>query len=162
MATRATTASLEKGREMDAIETNEAVVRRFIEDAFNGRDLDLLDEIAAEGFTDHDPPFPGLPAGREGLKQVFAGFWSAFPDIHATAVHLIADEDKVGTVVSLSGTHQGELLGLPPTAREVNVRVVEIFRVVDGKIAERWGVVDRTGLMTQLGEGSAATAAAGG
>jgi steroid delta-isomerase-like uncharacterized protein len=145
---------------MDAIETNEAVVRRFIEDAFNGRDLDVLDEIVAEGFTNYDPPFPGLPAGREGLKQVFAGFWSAFPDIHATAVHVIADEDKVGSVVSLRGTHQGELMGLPPTAREVNVRVVEIFRVAGGQIAERWGVVDRTGLMTQLAAESGANAAA--
>jgi steroid delta-isomerase-like uncharacterized protein len=140
-------------------ETNETVVRRFIEDAFNGRDLDVLDEIVAEGFTNHDPPFPGLSAGREGLKQVFAGFWSAFPDIHATTVHLIADEDKVASVVSLRGTHEGELMGLPPTGREVNVRVLEIFRVARGQIAERRGVVDRTALMTQLGAPAAAAEA---
>jgi predicted ester cyclase len=145
---------------MNAIETNEAVVRRFIEDAFNGRDLDVLDEIVAEGVTNHDPPFPGLPAGRKGLTQVCAGFWSAFPDIHATAVHLIADEDKVGSVVSLRGTHQGELMGLSPTSREVNVRVVEIFRVTGGQIAERWGVVDRTALMAQLGAVARENAAA--
>ena len=144
---------------MNMTQTNETVVRRFIEDAFNGRDLDVLDEIVAEGFTNHDPPFPGLPAGRQGLKQAFAGFWSAFPDIRATTVHLVADEDKVGSVVSLRGTHEGELMGLPPTAREVNVRVIEIFRVAGGHIAERWGVVDRTALMTQLGAVPAAAEA---
>jgi steroid delta-isomerase-like uncharacterized protein len=132
-------------------ETNETVVRRFIEEAFNGRDLDVLDDIVAEEFANHDPPFPGLPAGRQGLKQAFAGFWSAFPDIHATPVHLIADGDKVASVVTMRGTHEGDLMGLPPTAREVNVRVVEIFRLAEGQIRERWGVFDRTALMTQLG-----------
>jgi steroid delta-isomerase-like uncharacterized protein len=144
---------------MNMTQTNETLVRRFIEDGFNGRDLDVLDEIVAEGFTNYDPPFPGLPAGREGLKQAFAGFWSAFPDIQATTVHLIADEDKVATVVALRGTHEGELMGLPPTAREVSIRVVEIFRVDSGQIAERWGVVDRTGLMKQLGAVPAASQA---
>lgn len=144
---------------MSRSETNETVARRFIEDAFNGRDLDILDEIVAEGFTNHDPPFPGLPAGREGLKQAFAGFWSAFPNIHATTVHLIADEDKIASVVTLRGTHEGELLGLCATGREVNVRVVEIFRLTGGEIAERWGVVDRTALMTQLGVLAAAAEA---
>jgi steroid delta-isomerase-like uncharacterized protein len=144
----------------DVIETTEAIVRRFVEDAFNSRDLDVLDEIVAEGFTNHDPPFPGLAPGREGLKQTFGGFWSAFPDIRATIEHLVADEENVGSVVSLRGTHQGGLMGLPPTAREVNVRVIEIFRVTGGQIAERRGVVDRTGLMAQLGAAAGASAAA--
>jgi steroid delta-isomerase-like uncharacterized protein len=144
---------------MNMPDTNETVIRRFIEGAFNGRDLDVLDEIVAEEFTNHDPPFPGLPAGREGLKQAFAGFWSAFPDIRATTVHLVADEAKVASMVSLHGTHEGDLMGLPATAREVNVRVIEIFRVAGGQIAERWGVVDRTALMTQLGAVPAATEA---
>src|SRR5919202_7109923 len=99
-------------------QANETIVRRFIEDAFNGRDLEVLDEIVAEGFENHDPPFAGLPGGREGVKQAFAGFWSAFPDIQATTVHLIADDDKVASVVALRGTHQGELMGLAPNARE--------------------------------------------
>lgn len=116
----------------------------------------------AEGFTNRDPPFQGLPAGRERLELAFVGFRPAFPDIQGTAVHLIADEDKVGSLVSLRGTHQGELMGLPPTAREVNVRVVEIFRVAGGQIAERWGVVDTTALMTQLGVAGATAEAARG
>jgi steroid delta-isomerase-like uncharacterized protein len=132
-------------------EMNHAIVRRFVENAFNGRDLTLLEEIVAEGFMNHDPPFPGLPSGREGLKQSFAGFWSAFPDIEATTEQLIADEDKVALLVSLRGTHRGELMGTPPTERKVSVCVVEIFRLASGQIAERWGVVDRTALMKQLG-----------
>lgn len=132
-------------------EMNHSIVRRLVENAFNGRDLTLLEEIVAEGFTSHDPPFPGLPSGSEGLKQSFAGFWSAFPDIEATTEQLIADEDKVALLVSLRGTHRGELMGIPPTEREVSVRVMEIFRLAGGQIAERWGVVDRTALMKQLG-----------
>lgn len=104
----------------------------------------------------HDPPFPGLAPGLEGLRQAFAGFWSAFPDIQATTVHLVADEDKVASVVALHGTHQGELMGLPATGSEVSIRVVEIFRIAGGRIAERWGVVDRAALMSQLGAVAAA------
>jgi steroid delta-isomerase-like uncharacterized protein len=143
--------SKRRGGKMNMTETNETVIRRFIEDAFNGRDLDVLDEIVAEGFTNHDPPFPGLSAGREGLKQTFAGFWSAFPDIQATTVHVVADEDKIASVVALRGTHEGELMGLPGTGSKVNIRVVEIFRLASGQLAERWGVVDRAALMEQLG-----------
>ena len=132
-------------------EINHSIVRRFVEDAFNGRNLSVLDEIVADDFTNHDLPFPGLPSGSEGLKQSFAGFWSAFPDIQATTEQFIADEDKVALLVSLRGTHRGELMGIPPTEREMSVRVVEIFRLVGGQIAERWGVVDRTALMKQLG-----------
>jgi predicted ester cyclase len=132
-------------------EENQSTIRRFVEDAFNGRDLSVLDEIVAEGFTNHDPPFHGLSPGREGLKQTFGGFWSAFPDIEATSEQLIADEDKVALVVSLRGTHRGELMGIPPTETEMSIRTVEIFHLVARQIAERWGVVDRAALMKQLG-----------
>jgi predicted ester cyclase len=63
----------------------------------------------------------------------------------------VADEDKVAPLVSLRGTHRGELMGISPTETEVSVRVVEIFRLASGQIDECWGVVDRTGLMKQRG-----------
>jgi steroid delta-isomerase-like uncharacterized protein len=132
-------------------EQSKTIVRRLLEDAFNGRDVTVIDDVVAFDFTNQHPPFPGLPPGSEGIKQVFRVFWSAFPDVRATIEDLVAEADKVAAFATLEGTHEGELAGLPPTGRRVHVPVIEIFRVSDGKIRERWGVVDQMGLMQQLG-----------
>lgn len=132
-------------------EESKTVVRRFLDDGFNGRNLMVLDEVVADDFTNHDPPFPGLAPGVDGMKQIFGAFWSAFPDVRATVEDLIAESDKVVLSTVLEGTHDGELAGIPPTGRRVRIRVNEIFRVSGGKLRERWGIVDQMGLMQQLG-----------
>jgi steroid delta-isomerase-like uncharacterized protein len=78
-------------------------------------------------------------------------FRNAFPDFRAVIHDLIAEDDKVVTRKTFDGTHEGELLGIPPTGKEVTIELIDILRVADGKITDHWSVVDQLGLMQQLG-----------
>jgi steroid delta-isomerase-like uncharacterized protein len=82
---------------------------------------------------------------------VFARLHRAFPDLHVTVEDLIAEGDKVVGRNSVTGTHQGEYMGLPPTGKSVTYNEIFIIRFVDGRIAETWGVVDVFSQMKQLG-----------
>ena len=96
-------------------------------------------------------PLPIDATGAEALKEVFARLHRAFPDLHVTVEDLIAEGDKVVARNSVSGTHQGEYMGLPPTGRTVTYNEIFIVRFADGRIAETWGVVDVLSQMKQLG-----------
>jgi steroid delta-isomerase-like uncharacterized protein len=82
---------------------------------------------------------------------VFARLHRAFPDLHITVEDVIAEGDKVVGRNSVTGTHQGEYMGLPPTGKPVAYNEIFIFRFVNGRIAETWGVVDVVSQMKQLG-----------
>ena len=85
------------------------------------------------------------------MRQQFDGFRRAFPDFRATILDQIAEGDKVVTRKVFHGTHEGELMGIPPTGREVEIQVIDIVRLADGRIVEHRNVVDRLGLLQQLG-----------
>ncbi|MDQ6754243.1 MAG: ester cyclase [Actinomycetota bacterium] len=131
-------------------EENKALVLRFYAEIDAGN-IDALDELVAEDYLDHNPPFPGLPAGREGLKQAFQIFWTATPGRHEIEDQL-AEGDKVVTRLTATGRHEGELPGpLPATGEELRQTAVAIHRVANGRIAEHWSNRDELGLMRQLG-----------
>jgi steroid delta-isomerase-like uncharacterized protein len=117
-------------------DTNKVLVRRLY-DGFSTGGVDLLDEVVAEGFIDHDP-MPDQPAGLVGLKQAVGSFRSAFPDGEMVIEDLVAEGNKVVARVSMSGTHRGEYAGLPGTGRLIRSEGVEIFRIDGGKIVEGW------------------------
>jgi len=117
-------------------EANKALVRR-IYDAFDTGGVDLLDEIVAPDFVDHDPT-PGQVAGLAGLKQAVGLFRSAFPDGEMTVQELIAEHDRVFARVTPRGTHVGRYAGAEPSGRFVTAEGVETFRIKRGKIAEGW------------------------
>ena len=96
-------------------------------------------------------PLPIEGTGAQKLKEVFARLHRAYPDLHVTVEDLIAEGDKVVTRNSVTGTHQGEYMGLPPTGRSVAYNEIFVFRFADGRIAETWGVVDVLSQMRQLG-----------
>jgi predicted ester cyclase len=89
--------------------------------------------------------------GAEALKQVWAMLLRIYPDIHLTVEDLIAEGDKVVGRTTVTGTHWGEFMGLAPTGKSVTYNEIFIFRFVDGKVAETWGVVDVFAQMRQLG-----------
>lgn len=117
-------------------DANKVLVRRLY-DGFSTGGVDLLDEVVAEGFIDHDP-MPDQPAGLVGLKQAVGSFRSAFPDGEMVVEDFVAEGNKVVARVSMSGTHRGEYAGLPGTGRLIRSEGVEIFRIADGKIVEGW------------------------
>jgi len=132
------------------IEDNKQFMRQFVEEAINKKNLDAIDELVAEDFVEH-VPFPGQGPGREGLRQVLATFLSAFPDIRWTLEEQIAEGEKVVSRFTMTGTHRGDFLGIPPTGKSVNIWGVVIDVVRDGKFAESRIIMDTLGLMQQLG-----------
>jgi steroid delta-isomerase-like uncharacterized protein len=117
-------------------ESYRVLVRRYY-DAFSTGGVDLLDEVVADDFLDHDP-MPGQPPGLLGLKQAIGEFRAAFPDGEMVVDDLVAEGDRVVARVTMSGTHRGEYAGMPGTGRAVRAEGIEIFRVGRGKIAEGW------------------------
>jgi steroid delta-isomerase-like uncharacterized protein len=130
--------------------THKALVAEFIDAVFTRGELEAVDRYLAPGFVNHDP-FPGFAPNREGLRQTAQVFRQGFPDWHAGQEALIAEGDLVAERFTARGTHQGEVMGVPPTGREVVLAGINIFRVQDGKLVERWGRTDDLGLLQQLG-----------
>ncbi len=132
-------------------EENKAVVRRFLEEVFSKGNLELVDELFAPNYVLHDPAVPGEVRGPEGIKQYVDMYRSAYPDTRFTVEDQIAEGDRVVTRWTGRGTHQGELMGIPPTGQEVTVTGIEFDRVSGGKLEETWVNYDAMGMMQQLG-----------
>lgn len=132
-------------------EGNGAISRRAIDEGFNQGNLSVIDELASEGFANHDPSDGGEFVGREGAKQQILTFRTAFPDLHLTIDEMIETGDKVVMRWTATGTHLGELTGLAPTGARITTTGITIDRFQDGKTVESWSNWDTLGLMRQLG-----------
>ena len=130
-------------------ETNKTLVRRFYEDLFNQRNLALVDELCSTNHVFHNPPT--TLRGREEFKQLLSLYITAFPDARFTVEDEIADGDRVASRYTFRGTHRGELLGIPPTGKQVTVTGIIINRIVNGKTEEGWLNFDALGMLQQLG-----------
>jgi len=137
----------------DQVARNKATFRRF-HDAVNSGDAELIAQTIDE-VVDPDvrigTPLPIDATGAQALKQVWTTLLRAYPDLHVAVEDLIAEADKLVSRNVVTGTHQGEYLGLPPTGRPVTYNEIFIFRFEDGRIAETWGVVDVLAQLRQLG-----------
>ena len=129
-------------------EKNKAVVRGYIEQVWNGRRPDLLEQYMAEDVVHHDGQ--GLP-DRASIQGFIATTLGAFPDIRVGIEAEIAEGDLVVLRQTISGTQQGELLGLPASGKQFSMVGIYILRVAAGKIAEVWGLSDIFSMMQQLG-----------
>lgn len=129
---------------------NLTIVSSFVQEAQTRHNLDAVDQYMAADFVDHSAP-PGVPCDREGVKMQFSMFFAALPDLEAIIHDQVADEEKVVTRKTLRGTHLGPWLGIPPTGKVIDIEVIDILRVRDGKITDHWNQVDRLGLLQQMG-----------
>ncbi|HZQ59115.1 MAG TPA: ester cyclase [Acidimicrobiales bacterium] len=136
---------------MTTQEDNKAVVHDFIEALFTKGDLSAVDRYLAAGFVAHDAPMPGASGDAAGFRGTAMQVRAAFPDWHSDLHLLLAEGDYVVEQFTASGTHRGEFMGAAPTNRAVAVPGINIFRVRDGQIVERWGNLDVLGFLTQLG-----------
>jgi steroid delta-isomerase-like uncharacterized protein len=132
-------------------EENKSVSRRVAEEIFNGGNLDLADELYAPDYVLHDPMLLEDLYGPEGLKQYAAMTLGAFPDARVTVEDQVAEGDKVVSRWTATGTHTGDLMGIPPTGRRIEVSGITINRFSGGKIAEDWYQSDDLGMMRQIG-----------
>jgi len=133
------------------VEENKALVRRLIEDVWNGGHLQLLDEMFAEGATLTVGGRTSPPGGPAQVRAVVAHWRSAFPDFHFELADLIAEGDRVVVRVPFTGTQTGRLMDIGPTGRTVRVAEILILRIQDGRIAEGWEEFDELGMRLQLG-----------
>jgi steroid delta-isomerase-like uncharacterized protein len=129
---------------------NKATALRFYNEVVNGRDVTLIDELVHENVVEHEE-FPGFSNDREGVKQFFAMIFEAFPDLRFDVQDIIGEGDKVATRVVMTGTHQGAFMDIPATGKRVEVELIDIVRLEDGKFVEHWGVMDQMTMMQQLG-----------
>ena len=132
-------------------EANIATARRLIEEAFNSGNLDVLDEIYADDFVDHDPLLGDQD--KEGVRQSIAAYRGAFPDLHITIEDVIAAGDKVAMRWRGEGTFQNEFMGQQPTGEmgePVNGIGIDRFDE-EGKIVEAWGQWDTLTLLRNVG-----------
>ena len=130
-------------------EDNKAIVRRFYEEVFNQRNLAVVDELCITNHLFHNPPT--TLQGREEFKQLLSVYITAFPDARFTVEDLIAEGDRVASRYTFRGTHQGDLMGIPPTGKQVTVTGIIVNRIVNGKSEEGWLNFDALGMLQQLG-----------
>jgi steroid delta-isomerase-like uncharacterized protein len=140
-------------------EENKALVRRTIEEVVNKGNLDVVDELFADEYVYRSPGTPDL-RGPDGFKQLINGYRTAFPDLHMTVTELIAEGDTVACSWTATGTHRGDLMGIPPTGKQVSVTGMIISRFAGGKCVADHEIFDALGMMQQLGVVPAEEAAA--
>lgn len=130
---------------------NKGITRRFFEEAFNSGNLDVVDELVAPEFVNHDAALPEPTVGIAGVKASIIGYRDAFPDLRITIEQQVAEGEFVTTRWTGRGTHQGDLMGMAATGKQGTVTGITIDRIVDGKFVESWTNWDTLGLMQQLG-----------
>jgi predicted ester cyclase len=132
-------------------EQNKTLVRRFYEEVENGGKLEVADELFAADFRDvynTASPFPVV--GIDGIKKLAVGLHEAF-DLAIEIEDLVAEGDRVVARISCNMTHKVPFMGVSPTGKKYVSKGVEIFRVVGGKLAERWVYIDLMPVMKDLG-----------
>ena len=125
---------------------NKAIARSYLEDVWNAKRIERIDDLVTDTFTDHHYP-PDFPLGPKGAKRWFTLVTTAFPDINCGINDIIAEGDKVVAQYILSGTHAGEFAGVPGSGKFISVEAVSIYQISDGKISESWVI---SGLLAEL------------
>jgi steroid delta-isomerase-like uncharacterized protein len=137
------------------LDRNKRLVDTFIQELFSKGDLGAVDRYLHPDFVDHDPPFAdgpaGASAGAEGLREAARMMRRALPDWHSDLDQLVAEADIVVERFTASGTHRGELMGVAPTGQTLVLSGINIFRIDEEQIVERWGRLDELGFLRQLG-----------
>jgi steroid delta-isomerase-like uncharacterized protein len=131
-----------------SVEENKAMAQRFFDEVISQGKLEVVDELCSPDLVDHEQ-LPGMPEGREGVKQFFAGLREAIPDLQVDVHDMVGEGDKVVVRSTMHGTHEKEFVGIPPSGARVEIPVIDVVRVADGQAVEHWGVSDLSALMPQ-------------
>jgi len=124
-----------------SIEANKALARRIVDEMWNTRNLNVINEVYA-------PQFGG---GHAAARQFVEANLAAFPDLQITIQDQIAEDDLVTTRYIMRATHQGEIANIPPTGKQFEVTGIEMHRFAEGKLIELWNIVDMLGILQQVG-----------
>jgi steroid delta-isomerase-like uncharacterized protein len=125
--------------------------RRILEEVWNHRNPSVIDELVAANYVHNDVLSPDAPTGIDGYKQFVQQYLTAFPDMQITIHDDFVAGDKTVTRWTATGTHNGDLPGLPRTGKRISVHGITIARLSNGKFIESWNNWDALGMMQQLG-----------
>jgi len=130
-------------------QVNEKIIRRFVDEALNKKDLAVIDEIM---HADYVYRTPGQELhGRQALRQLLADYHAALPRLHVKIDDLICADNKAVLLFTLTGTHENELMGIPATGKQVNIHGMMYSRFENGQIIEEWELLDQLTMFQQLG-----------
>ena len=127
---------------------NKTLIRSFIEEIFNQHNLSSMEKYFGRDSVEGSPQ---AGKGGEGFKLFLTDFFEAFPDMHTTIEHIIAENNLVVVFLNGSGTHKGGFRGVQPTNKKVNIRSADLYKIESGVIMEHWDVVDQLNLLKQTG-----------
>jgi steroid delta-isomerase-like uncharacterized protein len=122
-------------------------VLRGIYGAINSGDLAQLEKYVADDYVEHSEGYQGV----EPFQQQIAAFRAGFPDLQVTIDELLVDGDRFASRTTVTGTHAGDLMGMPATGQRISVEAVDIGRIENGLAKERWGGLNMYSMLTQLG-----------
>ncbi len=131
-------------------EENKALDRRWYGEVWNQGNVASYEELASPDMVTHGAP-PGITPDFEGVKQAISIHRTGYPDMHFEVEDQLAEGDKVVSRCTLTGTHRGEWVGIPPTGKRVSIETISIQRWRGGKMVEAWLAMDMLGWMQQLG-----------
>jgi predicted ester cyclase len=131
--------------------TAESIARKLIDQGFNERNLETVDEITSPDLTEHQDFGPGHAPGAAGVRAVIESLHRAFPDFHLAIEDLAVDGGNVWLRMTASGTNSGSFMGRAPTGRPMRITVFDVIRIENGLMVEHWGVPDRLAVLLQLG-----------
>jgi steroid delta-isomerase-like uncharacterized protein len=132
-------------------ERNRRIGERYFKEVWNQGKLEVLDELLSPDYVNHTPSIGNPPPGPDGLKPIVAAIRRGFPDLSFELKDMVVTADAIAIRVVMRGTHLGELFGIPPTGRKVEVNQINIERIENGRIVEHWRVTDELALQRQLG-----------
>lgn len=128
---------------------NAKAFRAVIEEAYSLGMLEVIDEVMAPNFVEHQAGI--VPPTAEGVKKSIALLRRAFPDLKLTIEEIVEIGDKTWARMTGRGTHLGPFMGIAPTGKPFTITVIDVCRYENGRIAEHWGVADQFALMAQIG-----------
>jgi steroid delta-isomerase-like uncharacterized protein len=135
----------------DDLEANKALVRRLFDEGFNAGRLDVVDELVAPDVVTHNPLILDAPTGPDSIRGGIEMIRNAFDDLHVDVQQLVAEGDRVASMVVMSGTNTGDYRRGGASGRKGEIRAFFVWRIADGRIAENWGVADRFAFLQDLG-----------
>lgn len=145
------TACTEGKQDMNLVDKNRQIVTRYFQEVWNQGRVDVLDELIAPDYVNHNPGTPNPVPGPAGLKSIVAALREGMPDVRFEIQDMVVTPNKVAVRVVMTGTQTGNFFGIPATGKRVIVSQLQIERIENGKIVEHWRQTDDLGMMRQLG-----------
>lgn len=131
-------------------ETNKQLAKDYFK-AFRAHDEEWWERYISPDFVRHDPGLPFEVRGVEGVRKLADILNPGIPDMTLPIEHAVAEGDLVLIHLRVKGTHGGELMGVEPTQKPIDIGVMDLFRFEGERLVEHWALLDNLGLLKQLG-----------